>query len=108
MHGSANYTVDGSTSGAGDYFQGKTVVNVDVYDFDLIHVAEEYYALKLKDNFLKEYLPYKDKIYLSINIDTSILEVKGYKFAGFTSDSGLDNFDILKTNKPLSREVIVC
>lgn len=108
LHGSANYTVDGSTSGAGDYFQGKTVVNVDVYDFDLIHVAEEYYALKLKDNFLKEYLPYKDKIYLSINIDTSILEASGYKFAGFTSDSGLDNFDILKTNKPLSREVIVC
>ena len=41
-------------------------------------------------------------------IITRVLEAKGYKFAGFTSDSGLDNFDILKTNKPLSREVIVC
>lgn len=100
LHGSANYSLDGSTSGAGDYFQGKTVVFVDVYDFNLVHVEGEYYALKLKEEFLEEYLPYKNKIYLSVDIDPTILEDAGYKFAGFTTDSGLDNFSILKINQP--------
>ena len=96
LHGSPTFTLDGSGSSAGDYFQGKAIIDVDVYDFDLIYLTENSYGLKLKQDFIEEYLPYSKNIYLSITIDVSILENAGYKYSGLLEDSGIDYFDVLE------------
>ena len=95
-HGSPTFTLDGSGSSAGDYFQGKAIIDVDVYDFDLIYLTENSYGLRLKQDFIEEYLPYSKNIYLSITIDVSILENAGYKYSGLLEDSGIDYFDVLE------------
>ena len=96
LHGSPSCSLDGSSSSAGEYFQGKPVINCDVYDFDLVLLTDNYYALKLKQEFIDEYLPYANSIYLSVTIDTSIIEDAGYKYSGLLPDSGLNLFDVLK------------
>ena len=105
LHGSTNYSVDGSTSEAGNYFQGKQIVNVDLYDFTLVNITENYYAIKLNDKFLQQYLPYSKQIYLSINIDRNIFTNNNLIYAGLTKDCGLDNFKIISSNISLYKEV---
>ena len=99
LHGSSSYSIDGSGSESGDYFQGRTIINCDVYDFDLVLLTDNYYGLKLKQSFIDEYLPYANDIYLSINIDVSIIEAAGYKYSGILPDSGLSYFNVLETNE---------
>ena len=99
LHGSSSYSIDGSSSASGDYFQGQTVINVDVYDFDLVLITDNYYGLKLKQSFIDEYLPYANDIYISVNIDVSIIEAAGYRYSGILPDSGLSYFNVLETNE---------
>lgn len=77
-----------------EYFTGKQVVNLDIYDFELVNVRDNYYALKLKDEFNAEYLSKASKIYLSISIDLDVLNKYNYEFAGFTKDSGLEKYSV--------------
>ena len=48
----------------------------------MVAQADNYYALKFKQEFIDEYLPYANSIYLSVTIDTSIIEEAGYKYSG--------------------------
>lgn len=99
LHGSPTFTLDGSGSSAGDYFQGKAVINLDVYDFELVLLTDDYYGLRLKQSFIDEYLPYAKNIYLSITIDVSIIENAGYKYSGLLEDSGLSYFEVLEVEE---------
>lgn len=74
-----------------DYFIGRSKLQVIENDFDLIK-AEEGNFLKLKEDFINHYLPYKETIMLNvrINIDNFL----GLEIAGFTTDSGLDEFEV--------------
>lgn len=94
VHGSANYVVNGDTTDAGNYFAGKTIVECDVYDFDLVKVTDNKVALKLKNSFIQEHKQYANDIALRIIIDYSILAEENVEYIGFTADSGLDNFEI--------------
>lgn len=95
LHGSSTYSIDGSSSSSGDYFVGKEVVNVDIYDFDYVPIIENQCAFKLKKDFVDLYLERNNSIVLSIYIDDILLSELGIKFVGFTDDSGLKDFDIL-------------
>lgn len=105
LHGSSQYSVDGSSSSAGNYFQGKPVIDCDIYDFDLVLLTDNYYALRMKQDFVDEYLPYADNIYLSITIDIAILENEGYQYSGILEDSGLNYFEILELNEINSNDI---
>lgn len=94
--GNANFNLTGDYSND-TYFYGRSVIEVTIYDFDLVKIEEVYFALKLKQDFIDEYLQYKNKIRLNIVIDTTIDEVNGLTYVGFTNDSGLDNFVIENT-----------
>lgn len=91
MHGSANYSVDGDTSN--EYFTGKNVLVATNNCFDKIKVDGNYIVLKLREDFLNAYLPYKKSIKLHVKIDETEFTEQGYTFLGFANDSGLDNFD---------------
>ncbi len=95
LHGSSTYSLDGSSSSSGDYFVGRQLVNVDIYDFDYVKVVDNQYALKLKQEFRDIYLSKSDSIILSIFIDEEVLSELGMTFVGFTSDSGLSDFMVL-------------
>ena len=99
LHGSPTFTLDGSSSSAGNYFQGKSIIDVDVYDFDLVNLTDNYYGLKLKQEFIEEYLPYSKNIFLSVTIDVSIIENAGYKYSGLLEDSGLSYFEVLECSE---------
>ncbi len=75
-----------------DYFTGRQVVNVDIYDFDLVKVRDNFYSLKLSEDFNNEYLDKANRIYLSVEIDLDIFNDYGYEFFGFTTDSGLGSY----------------
>ena len=106
LHGSPTYSLDGSSSSAGDYFQGRPIIDLDVYDFDLVLLTDDYYGLRLKQEFIDEYLPYADNIYLSVTIDVSILENAGYKYSGLIHDSGLSYFEVLEFSEINSNEEV--
>ncbi len=108
LHGSSTYTLDGSSSSSGDYFTGRQLINVDIYDFDYVKVVDNQYALKLKEEFKDIYLSKSDSIILSIFIDETALSELGMTFVGFTADSGLSDFMILSiegSSGPIELEV---
>lgn len=97
LHGSENYRIEGYTGTEGSYFAGQDIVDVSYKNFDFVKIAETDVALKLREDFISAWLPYKKTIALYIKIDTEEISNLGYTFLGFTSDSGLDNFKIYKT-----------
>ena len=101
--GNSNFNLTGDYS-SDTYFYGRSIIDVTIYDFDLVKIEEAYFALKLKQDFLDEYLQYKGKIRLNVVIDTTIDEVKNLTYVGFTNDSGLDYFTIENT-KIITAEV---
>lgn len=96
LFGSPNYSLDGKNNPAGDYFTGKAIISVDLNDFVLINIVDNFYAMQLKEDFIKQYLPYKNEITLSIKINKTRLEELNIILAGFVDNSGLDNFEILE------------
>lgn len=97
LHGSPNYSVAGDTS-TSDYFAGKTLIECSVEDFQLVKVAGQKVALKLKDSFIEQYKPYAHSIALCITIDNDAFEERNLEYIGFTADSGLENFEIFEIN----------
>ncbi len=91
-----------------DYFTGRQVITVDIYDFNLINVRDNYYLLKLSDDFNDTYLTKSNVIYLSIVIDLDIFNEYGYEFLGFTNDSGLSNYEIYEcyTTETINSNVV--
>ena len=108
VHGSSNFTLDGSTDESGQYFQGKQVILLDTYDFDILDLGDGYCALMLSDETYKKYSSYAKNIYLSINIDPSL--INNYTYLGLYQDSRLQEFTILEINDGLSSisEVMTC
>lgn len=98
IHGSPNLDITGE--GSNDYFYGRTVIDLDIYDFDLILVENNYYLFKFNQKFLDKYLSKKDLIVLRITIDENLLNEKGYKFAGFYKNEEFNSFVIYKTILP--------
>ena len=97
LHGSDSFSIDGDYT-AGDYFYGRPVIEADIFDFDYINVDGNQYALRLKQDFVDYYSQFTDQIYLYVKIDAVELESNyGIEYAGFTQDSGLDNFTVIKT-----------
>ena len=78
-----------------DYFYGKTTINVTNAMFNPVAVVGNKIVLKLKEEFLASYLPYKDIITLNVSINKDYYSSLGYEFIGFANDSGLDNFDCI-------------
>ena len=76
------------------YFIGRTAVDCGINSFDFVTIEDNNVALKLSQSFIDYYSIYKSQIVLSVNIDLDLLENLGYNFVGFTSDNGLNNFDI--------------
>ena len=98
LHGSDAYSIDDDYS-SGDYFYGRPVIEVDIYDFDYVNIEGDQYALRLKSDFIEYYSQFANQIYLAVYIDAVELESSyGIEYAGFTQDSGLDNFNVIKTN----------
>ena len=98
MHGSDAYSIDDDYS-SGDYFYGRPVIEVDIYDFDYVNIEGDQYALRLKSDFVEYYSQFANQIYLAVYIDAVELKSSyGIEYAGFTQDSGLDNFNVIKTN----------
>ncbi len=91
------FSIKPSYGESGNYFAGTSILDCDIYDFDLVRIDEIYCALKLKKEFLSAYEKYAKDIKLNIIIDTSILKARGLDYAGFASDSGLEKFTILNT-----------
>ena len=108
LHGSSTYSLDGSGSSSGDYFAGRQLINVDIYDFDYVKVIDNKFALKLKQEFKDIYLSKSNSIILSIFIDETALSELGMTFVGFTADSGLSDFMVLSVESssgPIELEV---
>lgn len=76
------------------YFIGRTVVNCDISNFDFIIIDDNNIALKLSGAFIDYYSKFKSSIVLSVVIDLDLINELGYVFNGFSTDNGLDNFDI--------------
>lgn len=93
IHGSQNFNMNPELGDDG-YFIGRSVKDVTLKDFNLVKVHENNYALKLKEGFVKEYLPYKNAIVLNVLIDIDALKSLGYEYFGFSNDSGLKDFKI--------------
>ena len=108
LHGSSTYSLNGSGSSSGDYFAGRQLINVDIYDFDYVKVIDNKFALKLKQEFKDIYLSKSNSIILSIFIDETALSELGMTFVGFTADSGLSDFMVLSAESssgPIELEV---
>lgn len=106
MFGSPNFNSTNEYT-SDDYFTGYTVIQANIYNFDFVKVLDNNYALKLKDSFIQNYKQYKN-IRLLIEIDLDALKSKDINFAGFTSDSGLDNFEVIRcyTTETINGEII--
>lgn len=94
LHNSPNYSVDGYDGTNGDYSFGTTIIDLDVYDFELVKINETDVMLKLKEEFVNKYKAYADKIYLNIKVDKTLLSAQGYNYIGFVGNSGLESFQI--------------
>lgn len=105
MHGTTTYNLTGNYS-SDDYFYGRNIVKLNIYNFDFVNISDNFYAIKLKKDIANFYKNYN--IYLKIEIDLDILETNNMVFTGVTADSGLDDFKIQEfyTLKTLNGEVI--
>lgn len=95
IHGSDTYNLTGDYTDK-NFFYGENLLRVGLNNFDLVKAGGSQYALKLKQTFLDDYLEYADQMFLLIEIDVDALEKDGIEFYGFTTDSGLDKFQIYK------------
>ncbi len=105
IHGTSTYNLTGNYA-SDDYFFGKTVVALNVFDFDYVNVNDNYYAIKLKKdvaNFYKNY-----DVYFNISIDLDVLEKQDINFVGVAEDSGLSDFKIQNfyTIKVVNGEIV--
>lgn len=91
IHGSANFNIAPEGVSNGDYFYGRSVVTIGLNAFDGVE-TEDGYKLKLKQSFLKQYLPNKKLIVVNVVIDKDELAKTNKTFAGFAENSGLENF----------------
>ncbi len=94
LHGSTTYNLLGDYS-SDDYFVGRTVITTKLNDFDFVNIVDKRYAIKLRDEFVNYYSKYP-KIYLEVEIDLDKLQELDIEFVGFTEDSNLDKFNVLK------------
>lgn len=79
-----------------DYFIGRTTIDTTIYNFDFVLVGGNSYALKLNDKFISKWLADSDVIVLDVLIDLDFFTENNYEFVGFTNDSNLDKFKILR------------
>ncbi len=93
INGSANFNIAPDGVSNGDYFYGRSVVTVGLNAFEGVDTNEGY-KLKLKETFLKQYLASNKVIVLKVVIDKDELGKASKQFAGFTKDSGLENFTV--------------
>lgn len=91
--GNSTYNSTGDYS-LDDYFIGRTIVECDIYDFQLVDMEDGLCALKLSQEFIQNYTQYQDKICLDVCIDKDILKEIGIEYFVFAEDSGLSNFEI--------------
>jgi len=91
-----------------DYFVGRTTIDTTIYDFDLVQVATNSYALKLNNKFISNYEELSDVIVLDILIDLDFFKENNYEFVGFTADSNLDKFKVLqcRTAETIDGEIV--
>ncbi len=91
-----------------DYFVGRTIKDLTWRDFDFIKVDDNNYALKLKEDFINNFEQYSSKLYLSVCINKDELNNIDINFVGFTSDNGLNNFNIYEcyTIETIGNEII--
>ena len=85
IHGDGNYRGDDDVYE--DYLYGENLIKVDIWDFDLIQVADEYVDLKLKKSFVNAYSQFAQQSKLVVEIDLDKLEAQGYKFHSIDKDS---------------------
>ena len=89
--GKMNYNMQNSFD---EYFIGRTLVNVDINDFEFIETTTPgEYKLALSSNFRNYYYDYRGKIYLDIVIDRDYLGELNVTYAGIETKS-LSDFSI--------------
>ena len=66
--GNANFNLSGDYA-SDDYYIGRTVITAGNKAFDLVKVADNNYALKLRDDFVAKYIDIADVIFLRVEID---------------------------------------
>jgi len=93
IHGDANFNLNNEYIST-DYFYGKSVINVDIDDFDLVQVKNNIYSLVLKNAFVENYIKYNSSIVLDVQINLDVLNDLNIEFFGFTEESRLDAFKI--------------
>ncbi len=95
IHGNRNYNANPDRA-TDDYFSGRSIIDCTFNNFDYVLVSGDKVALKLKDSFIKTFLPYKSSIKLDVLIDKDEIAKMGYEYFGLASDNGLDNFTIYR------------
>lgn len=93
VNGTTTFNLTGDYS-SDDYFIGRSVVRVTEKDFVLVQIYGDYYALKLRDDFVKYFSQYS-KIKLSILINKDEIKKQDVTVLGFADDNNLDKFEIL-------------
>lgn len=94
MFGSTNFMINADIE-TSDYYYGRPIINCTIENFQFVSITDRYVALKLKDDFIERYLPYKNYIYIRIVLEMSDFNSRNVRFAGYTGDSGLENFKII-------------
>lgn len=105
--GNPGYNISGDIESE-DYFVGRTTIDTTIYNFDLVLVSGNSYALKLNDKFISKYEDLSDVIVLDILIDLDYFNSLGYEFVGFTLDNNLDKFKVLqcRTAETIDGEIV--
>lgn len=89
--GNSNYNVFSDSSG--NYFIGRTVINVGYDDFDLVELTDDVCLLKLDESFIDLYLPSKDLLLLDVLVNLDVFE--SIEIVGFSADCNLDEFNVI-------------
>lgn len=78
---------DNSSSSSGSstdlYFVGRSVISVDIRDFELIDIGDNKRKLKLRSDFENYYGDSKSKLLLSVVINKDYFTALNYEFVGF-------------------------
>lgn len=90
-----------------DYFVGRTIVLAEIYDFDLVNVASNNYALNLNSKFRNGYEKISDKICLDILINLDYFKENNMEFVGFSANVANDfNIYRCRTFETVDGEII--
>ena len=79
-----------------DFVYGKSIIELTEKDFELVQVIDNYYALKLRTEFVEVFKSYKDTILLDIEIDLDYLNGKGIELYGILKEEGINIFNVLE------------